>query len=151
MRWIIVSLLLFTGAVSDAALAQSAPLVRTIASHLTLIALDQANYRLQCPSGYIPVGYSMNPQYEYDENTEMTRDLIDKNRVTINRTSLSGAAPLDGGGYAVSLFNEEHHQHDLEVMVTCLATATTARADVPLGALPRPLTMNARTSAVPES
>src|SRR5262249_17023518 len=36
-----------------------------------------------------------------------------------------GAAALDGGGYAVSLLNEEHHQHDLEVLATCLSTTAT--------------------------
>ena len=99
------------------------PFVRVIASHLTMLANDQVNYKLQCPTGYIPAGYSTTPKYQYDWNTEIIRDLIDKNKITINRTSLSSAAPLEGGGYSVSLLNEEHHPHDVEVMATCLATA----------------------------
>src|SRR5262249_38062850 len=81
----------------------------------------QIDYRLQCPVGYIPIGYSMRPQFPYDLNTEFKRDLIDVNRNTINRGSLSATAPLDGAGYAVTDVNEEHHQHEGEFIATCLA------------------------------
>jgi hypothetical protein len=116
---------MFVGVLADTALAQNAPLVRTIASHFIMLANDQLGYRLQCPGGYIPTGYALSPQYPYDWNTEMTRDLIDSNKATINRTALSSASPLMGGGYSVSIYNEEHHQHDIEAKVTCLAAAAT--------------------------
>ena len=127
MRLSIVSLILFTGAFSNPSLAQSAPFVRTIASHVAVF--EQVRFKLQCPAGYIPTGYSLTPQnpYYYYTNSDVgTRDLIDSSNAPINRNTLSSAAQLDGGGYAVFLLNSNAtHQHDLEVLVTCLTAAAT--------------------------
>jgi hypothetical protein len=49
--------------------------------------------------------------------------LIDRNGVEISRNSLSSLAQLDSSGYSVSLYNQEHHQHNAQAMVTCLAAA----------------------------
>lgn len=55
------------------------PFVRTIASHVTMPSLEQADYKLQ----------SLTPQFPYDYNEERTRNLIDRNSATINRNSIS--------------------------------------------------------------
>jgi hypothetical protein len=121
------------GTFSGTALAQSAPLVRTIAKHLVMQTNDggcdpttcQVDYTLQCPAGYIASAYWVSLQYPFDVNVELARDLIDSSKRVISRTSLSSTAPLMGGGYAVSYENEEHHLKEAEAIMTCLATAAT--------------------------
>ena len=123
MRWVIVSLVVLSGVFSESSLAQSQPLVRTIAKHVPMDIFEIVNYSLQCPSGYIPIGYSTTPQYPYDDNEEQSRNWIDRNGATIGRSSVSSAAQLDGGGYSLSVFNTEHHAKNLEALVICIATA----------------------------
>src|SRR4029079_3840623 len=40
--------------------------------------------------------------------------------------TLSSAAQLDGGGYALQVFNLEHHAKEMQAMATCLATAASS-------------------------
>src|SRR5687767_6413524 len=122
MRWWAVFLLLLVGAFSKSTLGQSAPFVRAIASHVTMF--EQARFRLQCPPGYIPSSYSGTSKirgYYLYYSTEGARELIDRNNVPINRNTLSSAAQLDAGGYALYLLNgDPNHVHEVEAMVTCL-------------------------------
>jgi hypothetical protein len=85
----------------------------------------QTDYKLKCPGGYIPIGYSYQRQFASYLDEELKRSLIDRSNAVINRDSLSTAAQLDGAGYAVSILNTQHVAHDVAAMVTCLATATT--------------------------
>ena len=92
MRWVVASLLVLMVTFSDTALAQSAPLVRTIAKHLVMQTNDggcdpttcQVDYTLQCPAGYIASAYWVSLQYPFDVNVELARDLIDSS-TTQNR------------------------------------------------------------------
>ena len=123
MRWIVVSLFVLTIGFCASAMPQSTPLIRTIASRVVVDHDAQVDYKLQCPAGYIPTGYSYQPQFASDLNEERSRILIDRSNAVINRNLLSSAAQLDGGGYIVSLVNNYHVQHTVEATVTCLATA----------------------------
>ncbi len=126
MRWIVVSLALVTGAFFEPALAQSPPLLRTIAKIVPMDLFEIVDYTLQCPAGYVPVEYSITPQYTYDIDEEQSRNLVDPSGATINRSTLSSATQIDGAGYELSVFNEEHHAKILEALAICLATAVSS-------------------------
>ena len=125
MRWIIAFFLLLTSAFSESALAQSTPLLRTIATHQTAQLGGLVSYTLKCPAGYIPTNYSVIRQYQFDVYSELDRNLVDRNNTAINRSSLSNTIAIDGGGYSVTHQNTDHHKHEHEVMVTCLSLAAT--------------------------
>lgn len=134
MRWGAVPLLLLTAGLCDSAAAQSVPLMRTIASHVYVDHDAQTDYKLQCPAGYIPVGYSYKRQYQGYIDVELRRNLVDRASTVLNRNALSGTVSLDGGGYAVSLLNQYHAVHDIEAMVTCLTPAATTDKTLTLAA-----------------
>jgi hypothetical protein len=126
MRWVIASLLVLIGASSQSMPAQGQPFVRTIAKSVPMDIYEVVNYTLQCPPGYVPIGYSLTPQYTYDVDEDQGRSLIDANSATIDRNALSSATQLNGGGYALQVFNTEHHAKVLQAMATCLATAASS-------------------------
>jgi len=99
------------------------PKVRVIAKHVPMDIYEIVRYDLQCPSGYVPINYSMALQYPYDDNEEQARDLIDRGGAALNRDAIAAAAQIDGAGFEVQVFNTEHHVKSLEALATCLATA----------------------------
>jgi hypothetical protein len=135
MRWLITTLLLVTGAVSNSAPAQSpGPFVRVVALHAVLLASDSnsnevQNFTLQCPAGYIPTAYSITPAHDDDDFfAEVGRQLIDSNKTALDRSALTSTAQLDGGGYVVSLITvgEAHHSSwNLEISLPCVSALVT--------------------------
>src|SRR5438132_5470230 len=110
MHWLISALLLFTGGVCDPVFAQpSTPLVRVVGLHAVMRASDNnsnevQDFTLQCPAGYIPSDYAISPAHDDDDFfVEIGRQLIDSSKSRLDRSALTSAAQLDGGGYIVSL------------------------------------------------
>ncbi len=126
MRSIIVLLVLLIGALPQAALAQTQPLLRAIAKHVPLPTFDTVDYKLPCPSGYIPNGYSATPQYPYDVNEDQFRLFVDPSGATINMAALTSGAQLAGAGYSIEVYNTEHHDKNLQALAICVATAASA-------------------------
>jgi hypothetical protein len=86
----------------------------------------RADYKPQCPAGYIPAGYSIASSNSYDIYQEVGRDLIDGSTSTVNRNGPVSAAQLDGGGYSLALLNVDHHVYNVELAATCLASAVSS-------------------------
>src|SRR5262245_30256552 len=127
MRHVILLLVLFAGLTPGVALAQSAPLLRTVATHVQFpVEYGTATYSLQCPAGYVPTGFSSAPATRTDNNVEVWRDMIDGGKAVVDRRSVASAAALDGAGFAAQLQNTEHHSKHLEIMLTCLSPAATS-------------------------
>ena len=126
MRSRILLLVLAIGALPQGALAQTQPLLRAAAKHVPLPTFDSADFKLQCPGGYIPTSYSEIVQFPFDVNEEQYRLIIDKGGASVDKNSLSSAAQIDGGGYSLSVYNTEHHAKNLEAMITCLSPAASA-------------------------
>ena len=78
------------------------------------------------PAGYVPNGYSAIPQYPYDVNEDQYRLFIDQSQNVVDKNTLSNAAQLSGGGYSLSVYNTEHHEKNLEALVTCVALSAKA-------------------------
>jgi hypothetical protein len=81
---------------------------------------------VQCPSGYVPIGFSTAPAYRFDINVEVWRDMIDSAKAVVDRRAVASAAALDGAGFTALLSNQEHHSKHVEIMVTCLSPAATS-------------------------
>lgn len=126
MHRFILPLLLAAGILADAASAQPMPFARAIARGFIMNEGDTTSFKLQCPPGYIPTGYSLTLGRTFDQYQQLTRELIDKNGAAVDRQTLSSAAQIDGGGYSVSLFNDSHHTHNIAAVATCLASAATS-------------------------
>jgi hypothetical protein len=110
---------------ADSAIAQSSALTRSIARGFTMAEQETVNFKLQCPSGYIPTGYSFTIGRTFDQYQQLSRELIDRNGAALDRQALTSAAQIDGGGYFVSLYNDSHHTHNITAAATCLSIATT--------------------------
>ena len=52
---------------ADSAAAQSSALTRSIARGFTMAEQETVNFKLQCPSGYIPTGYSFTIGRTFDQ------------------------------------------------------------------------------------
>jgi hypothetical protein len=128
-----VPLLFLLGAFSTTVVAQPAgPYVRAISSHLVIESFDSLTWETQCPAGYLPLGYTIIRGHDYDEDEVQVYDLVDANAVPVSRDSVSSATQITGGGFAVSMFNLEHHLKDFQVLATCLATSASADNSVTL-------------------
>jgi hypothetical protein len=106
---------------SNLAGAQSLPLVRTVARHVSMQDFEVTNFKYQCPGGYIPISYSFTPRFPYDLWEQRDFTLTDRSGSGVTRSSISSAAQIDGGGYSVTMDNVEHHEKQWEALVTCLA------------------------------
>ncbi|MEO7158766.1 MAG: hypothetical protein ABI039_14465 [Vicinamibacterales bacterium] len=126
MRSIILLLVFLIGALPQWALAQAEPLLRAVAKHVPMPTFDVIDYKLQCPAGYIPSGYSATPQYPFDVNEDQYRLFVDRNGSVIDKKTVSSAAQLDGAGYSLSVYNTEHHEKNLEALATCVALSASA-------------------------
>jgi hypothetical protein len=148
-------LVVLASALSAMPAAQSQPVVRTVAKVVPMDIFEIVDYSLQCPAGYVPIQYSVTPQYPYDINEEQSRNLIDGNGASMNRNALSSAAQLDGGGFALSVFNIEHHAKILEAIVVCLAakasTDNTLQLVKTTSSVPRAATGSAISFCPPDS
>ena len=135
VRCIIASLLLWLGALSTAAVAQSpSPYLRVIASHLEVESFAQLDWQTQCPAGYIPLSYSIIRGHTYDEDQLLALDMIDSSGNRVSPDSLTSAAAILGGGFTVSDLNTEHHLKDFGITALCLSTA--ASSDNTLALIP---------------
>ncbi len=123
MRWLVAAVVLLMGALSATAFAQTPSMLRVIARRVPMDLYEIVNFNLQCPTGYIAAGYSNTPQYYYDDNELQANDLIDGTGAVINRAAVSSAAQLNGGGYALQIYNTEHHAKNMEAVVTCISQA----------------------------
>jgi hypothetical protein len=123
MRWTILLLASVVGTLPHGAMAQTQPLVRVAATHVPLPTFATVDYKLQCPSGYVPGSYSAIPQYPYDQNEDQSRLFVDRAGAIIDKGALSSGAQLDGAGYLVEVFNTEHHDKNLQALALCIATA----------------------------
>src|SRR4051794_32193689 len=109
MRRLFVLLLALLAMIStNVALAQSAPLTRTIARGFTMAEQETVDFKLQCPSGYIPTGYSFTIGRTFDQYQQVSRELIDRNGAVVDRQALTNINQIDGGGYSVTLYNDSH-------------------------------------------
>ena len=127
MRGAILLLVLSASVMPSVALGQSAPLLRTVATHVQFpVEYGSATYSLQCPAGYVPTGFSSAPAYQFDINVEVWRDMVDSGKAVVDRRTVTSAAALDGAGFAALVQNTEHHSKHLEIMVTCLSPAATS-------------------------
>src|SRR5262245_29109096 len=126
IRPVVVFLLLAIGIVSNAAQAQSVPFVRPVARAFVMAEGDQVDLKLQCPAGYIPIEYSLTLGRPFDQYQQLSRDLISRTGAAMDRQSLTNAAQIDGGGYAISLFNDSHHTHNIAAVAKCLATSASS-------------------------
>ena len=126
MRWMILLLASLIGALSHSALAQVQPLLRAVAKHVPMPTFDLVGYKLQCPAGYVPNGYSATPQYPYDVNEDQYRLFIDRNGSVVDKNTVSSVAQLDGAGYSLSVYNLEHHAKNLEALAFCVALSASA-------------------------
>src|SRR5438270_4579602 len=116
MRWMILLLLAMIGALSQSAIAQTQPLLHAIAKHVPMPTFDVVDYKLPCPAGYVPNGYSHTAQYPYDVNEDQFRLLVDGNGAVIDKNTVSSAAQLAGAAYSLEVYNTEHHDKNLEAL-----------------------------------
>src|SRR4051794_26289153 len=115
MRYSIVVLIAFCAACSSA-LAQQSPLVRTVARHGIMQDFEISNFKYQCPGGYMPISYSFTPKFPYDQWEIDSMALTDRSGSPVNKNALS-SAQVDGGGFALTLNNIEHHAKEWEALV----------------------------------
>src|SRR5262249_39563595 len=111
---------------SNAAQAQAVSRVQTVARGFTMAEGDTVSYKLQCPAGSIPTGYSLTLGRTFDQYQQLSRELIDRNGGAVDRQNITSAAQIDGGGYSFTLFNDSHHTHNIATVATCLSTGVTA-------------------------
>jgi hypothetical protein len=126
MRSLVLSLVVLIGALPHAALAQAQPLIRAVAKHVPMPTFDLVDYKLQCPAGYVPNGYSATPQYPFDINEDQFRLFIDRNGSVVDKSTVSSVGQLDGAGYSLSVYNTEHHDKNLEALAFCVALSASA-------------------------
>jgi hypothetical protein len=111
MRWLIATLLLITGNRFQFRTCPIArPFVRVVALHAVMLASDNnsnevQDFTLQCPAGlYSRPTIRSAPAHDDDDFfAEAGRQLIDSNKLAVDRNALTSTAQISGGGYIVSL------------------------------------------------
>src|SRR5689334_14473808 len=109
MRCVVVLLVALCAAMT----AHAGSRVRIVAKHVPMDIYEIVHYDLQCPPGYVPVAYSVSPQYSYDDDEEQSRDLVDRNGAVLTRDAIANEAQIDGAGMVLQVFNTEHHAKNL--------------------------------------
>src|SRR3954454_20257269 len=123
--WTKFALLLFTLALAPSTFAQT-PLVRIVADHLAWLYSTEVSTTVKCPTGYFPISYAETPQFPFDFHTVFQRDLVNSTGGIVPRVTLSSATSLMGGGVTMDDYNEEHHTHNMEAKVICLAAGASS-------------------------
>src|SRR5438045_1971552 len=124
-RWITLTVLLVIAAIAPSAFAQT-PLVRVVANHLAWLYSTEVAATTKCPTGYFPITYVETSQFPFDFDTVYQRDLVNGTGGIVPRATLSSASSLMAGGVTVDIYNEEHHTHNREATLVCLATGASS-------------------------
>src|SRR5262249_46339061 len=108
------ALVLVAGMLASGAAPAQTSYLRVIAKHLPFGTYDTIDFSLGCPGGSIPVNFTYARRYPYDEDTTHALNLVDSKGQVINRAAIPGEVPLNGGGYAMTIENLEHHDKQFE-------------------------------------
>jgi hypothetical protein len=109
---------------SVGALAQSTPLLRTVAKHVGQPEFEVETHRFQCPAGHIPMSFSFTPRMPYEQWLENERALVDRTGAKQARNALTSAAALDGGGISLNIYNIDCHLKEWVASLNCLSNAS---------------------------
>jgi len=123
--WTKISVLFFAATLAPSVFAQT-PLVRVVANHLAWLYSTEVTATTKCPTGYFPITYVETPQFSFDFDTVYRRDLVNSNGGIVPRATLSSATSLMAGGVTIDNYNEEHHTHNREATLICLATGASS-------------------------
>jgi hypothetical protein len=102
-----------------------APLLRTIAKHVSQPEFDVSSFRFQCPAGHIPMSFSFTPRMPYEQWLENERSLVDASGAKLARNALT-SGPLTGAGVSLNIYNIDCHLKEWVASMNCLSNAASA-------------------------